>query len=118
VLPPRLRAHFDRPRHAGDLPGASHVGRAENPACGDLLWIQLRVEGGRIERAAFRAQGCSAVIAIASLVAESLEGRSLGEAEDLDVLSLVAEAGGAPPGKEHAPAVVRRALLEALGRAG
>jgi nitrogen fixation NifU-like protein len=93
------------------------VGRADNPACGDLLWLRLRVERGRIERAAFRAQGCSALIAVASLVADSLQGRTIEQASRLDVASLVAEAGGVPPGKEHAPSVVRRAVLEALGGA-
>ena len=115
MLSPGLRAHFERPRHAGDLPGASHLGKAENPVCGDSLWLRLRVEGGRIKRAAFRAQGCSALIAVASLVTEQLHGRTAAEAAALDVDRLVAQAGGVPPGKEHAPSVVRRALLEALG---
>jgi len=117
VLPPRLADHFARPRCAGDLEGATHAGRGSNPACGDLLLLRLRIVGGRIERAAFRAQGCSAFLATASLVTEALVGVTVEEARALDPASLVREAGGVPRGSEHAPAVARRAIESAVAGA-
>lgn len=117
MLPPLLAEHFSRPRNVHDLPAATHEGRAENPACGDVLVLRLLVVAGRVERAAFRAEGCSALIACASLVTEALRGRTPEEALDLDPEGLVREAGGLPPGKEHAPAVLKRAIERALGGA-
>ena len=114
MLPPLLAEHFARPRNAHDLPSATHEGRAGNPACGDLLVLRLLLVEGHVERAAFRAQGCSALIACASLVTEALRGRTFVEALELDPERLVREAGGVPPGKEHAPAVLKRAIEHAL----
>lgn len=114
MLPPLLADHFARPRNAGDLAGATHEGRATNPACGDVLVLRLRVAAGRIEGAAFRAQGCSALLATSSLVTEALIGATVEESRSLDPWALVREAGGVPRESEHAPAVARRALLQAI----
>lgn len=92
-------------------------GRAENPACGDVLELTLRVAGGRVAEVRFRARACSAVVATASLVTEAALGLPLAEALALDPAQLVARAGGLPPGRTHAPGVVGRALALALEEA-
>jgi NifU-like protein involved in Fe-S cluster formation len=115
MLPPLLADHFARPRNAGDLPGATHEGRATNPTCGDVLVLRLRVAAGRIEGAAFRAQGCSALLATSSLLTEALIGVTVEEIRSLDPQDLVRDAGGVPRESEHAPALARRALLRAIG---
>ncbi len=119
-----LRDHFDAPRNVGRLeasspPGSSRVGQgvARNEACGDELHLWVRVGDGRVHEARFQAQACSSVIACGSLAASSVEGLSLAQARALDVAALAREAGGVPPGKSHAPAVVTRALQQALDRA-
>ncbi len=109
-----LREHFLAPRHAGSLEHPSGVGRAENRVCGDRLELYLGVEGTRVGALRYRAEGCSSLGATASLLAERAQGLELAELDLLDVAALVAEAGGLPPTKAHAPRVVERALREAL----
>ncbi len=113
-LPPTLEDHFRSPRSGERLAVVSGRGRSENPACGDLLEIEVRVDGGRVEDAAFRAHGCSSVIAVASLVLEAIRGAAVDEVARFDTSAAVARAGGLPPTRAHAIAVVERALREAL----
>lgn len=83
------------PRHAGWLPrDARDVGTGEAGEAGDaLIRIQVRVDGesGVIVEAVFKAFGCSAAIASASLVAERLHGTSLDLARALEPLGIVGE---------------------------
>jgi cysteine desulfurase/selenocysteine lyase len=113
-LPPLLGNHFRAPRHAGDPTDADAVGHAHNAACGDELELGLWLEAGHIRRIRYRARACSATLATASLVSEHLHGLSLDAAASADVGRLVEKAGGLPPGKRHACAVVERALADAL----
>jgi NifU-like protein involved in Fe-S cluster formation len=119
ALPPVLDEHFRNPRSAGVLPGANARGRGGNPACGDLLVLELRIEGERVLAAGFQARACSAVIACASLLCARLcePGTSVDVARSLDLEALVQAAGGLPRQRAHATRVCMRALSEAL-RAG
>jgi NifU-like protein involved in Fe-S cluster formation len=117
ALPPILEDHFRHPRGVGRLAGASGRGKSENPACGDVLEIEVACAGGRVREARFMAHGCSSVIAVASLVVGALGGRSLEEARGFDVEGAVAAAGGLPNNRRHAVSVVSRALLDALSGA-
>jgi NifU-like protein len=110
----RIREHFLAPRNAGAIEAPSGRGRAENRVCGDRLELTVRVEDGLIRAAGYEAEGCAAVRAAASLTTEAVLGKAPGEAASLDVARLVADAGGLPPTKAHAPRVVQRALREAL----
>ena len=113
-----LRKHFLAPRNTGEVESPDGRGRGTNPACGDVLELTLRVADGRVIEARFRARACSAVIATASLVTEALRGLTLEEAAALDPARLVEAAGGLPPGRTHAPAILARAIAEALGGGG
>jgi nitrogen fixation NifU-like protein len=54
-----------------------------NPLCGDRLTVYLRIENGRIEDASFLGSGCAISKASASLMTESVKGKTLEEAHDL-----------------------------------
>ncbi|MFT4709269.1 MAG: NifU-like protein involved in Fe-S cluster formation [Bacteroidia bacterium] len=118
-LSPILTEHLMEPRNSGVLPSNTAVeGRGENPACGDVLVIYLdRTKDGTIE-AAFQARGCSAVIAVASMVTGAAHGGTPAAAAALSVKEMVEEAGGLDRMQSHAVRVVKRALGEALGRLG
>jgi len=53
---PQVLDHFERPRNSGDLPEASARARVENPVCGDILELAVKVEKGMIVAARFRAR--------------------------------------------------------------
>jgi nitrogen fixation NifU-like protein len=89
-------ARVREPKHVGWMPrDAADVGTGEAGSLdeGTLTRIQVRVDGGtrRVEEAVFKAYGCSAVIASASLVTERLQGASLADLDALDGLAIVAE---------------------------
>jgi hypothetical protein len=69
--------HFQNPRNAGDLQGATASVEVNNPVCGDVLQLAIKVEQGRITRASFRCRGCTTSIACASQLTVLLSGNFL-----------------------------------------
>ena len=48
--------HFEHPRNVGELADATAVAQMENPACGDVMKLWLRVEERLIVEVRFRAK--------------------------------------------------------------
>ena len=59
--------------------------RAEghNPLCGDRVTIYIRIEDGRISDVSFEGEGCAISTASASLMTQSLKGKTVDEAQEL-----------------------------------
>ncbi|NUN15276.1 MAG: SUF system NifU family Fe-S cluster assembly protein [Myxococcales bacterium] len=74
--------HGKRPRNFGrPVANANRAARGHNPLCGDKLTITLRVdEEGVISDLAFDGAGCAISTASASLMTETLKGKSVAEA--------------------------------------
>jgi nitrogen fixation NifU-like protein len=74
--------HNRSPRNFRALEGGR---RAEgyNPLCGDRITVYLRVENGVIEDASFQGAGCAISKASASLMTDTIKGKTLLEAEAL-----------------------------------
>ena len=74
--------HNRRPRNFRALPEGR---RAEgyNPLCGDRLTVYLRVDGNVIKDVSFEGSGCAISKASASLMTESIKGKTLDEARAL-----------------------------------
>ena len=76
--------HSQFPRRHGRIDKPSHEASGENPFCGDRVTLQLQTDAAdTITDARFEATGCAISIASASLLAESLPGKSIGEAQSL-----------------------------------
>lgn len=75
--------HNKRPRNFGPLEDASHSADGHNPLCGDQLRVFLRLEGDTVREVSFEGSGCAISTASASLMTESVKGRTLAEAERL-----------------------------------
>ncbi len=76
--------HGKNPRHFGRPEHATHEAHGHNPLCGDMLDIFIIVdEGGVIEDVSFQGRGCAISVASASLMAETLRGKTVAEAETL-----------------------------------
>jgi nitrogen fixation protein NifU and related proteins len=74
--------HSKRPRNFRMFDGGHH-GVGANPLCGDRLTVYLRVENETIQDAAFHGFGCAIAIASASLMTESVRGKTLAETRAL-----------------------------------
>ena len=71
--------HFKSSTHAGELPGAQIRAEGANPLCGDEVTFYLQLDGGRVQQARFKGKGCAISQAASSMLAEQLEGKTLGE---------------------------------------
>jgi nitrogen fixation protein NifU and related proteins len=75
--------HNRRPRNFHALTNASHRAEGYNPLCGDRLTLYLSVNEGVITEAAFEGAGCAISKASASMMTETLKGKTLAEADAL-----------------------------------
>src|SRR5258708_13509928 len=88
--------HFQRPRNAGELPGATAVVEVSNPVCGDVLRLAVIVENGVVREARFLCRGCTASIASASVLTEKMKGRAVNELKEMQAAEIPAGLGGFP----------------------
>ena len=111
-----LLNHFQNPRNAGELPSPTATAQVENPACGDVLQLSLRLENAKIAAARFGAKGCVAAIACGSLLTEMLQGLTLQQASELKKEDVIARLGGLPPESMHASHLAMDALSAVLAK--
>jgi nitrogen fixation NifU-like protein len=97
----RVVEHFTNPRNLGALPGADVTAEAANPCCGDHIRLYARFRGGRVAACSFLAYGCSAALAVGSLLAEAAIGKRADELAAFDEEGVAALAGGLAPGQRH-----------------
>jgi nitrogen fixation protein NifU and related proteins len=116
LYPERLLDHFKNPRHAGVLPPPALVVQVENPACGDILKLSARIDGGRVVEAAFQVRGCTASIAAGSALAAWLHGQSIESLESFQETTIDEALGGLLPASRHAAALCASAVRTLLAR--
>ena len=110
----RLLDYFHNPRNAGEVSHADAVAQVENPACGDVLRLSLKLNSGRIEEIRFKAKGCVPSMACASALTELVTGQNVTEARTLKRDTLIAAVGGLPHASTHAAQLALDTLLAAL----
>ena len=110
----QLLDHFQNPRNAGEVANPDASVQIENPACGDILKLSVRVADGRLEEIRFRAKGCVPAMACASLLTELVQGRTVKEARKLGREELVQAIGGLPDASSHASHLAIDALQSLL----
>jgi nitrogen fixation NifU-like protein len=111
---PQVLDHFQHPRYPGEVANPDASAQIENPACGDVLKLTLRVTNGRIEEIRFLAQGCVPAMACASLLTELVQGRTVPDARQLRREELVRTLGGLPEASTHASHLAIETLTTAL----
>ena len=110
----QLLDHFQNPRNAGEIDDADATAEIENPVCGDILRLTLKVRGGQITQARFKAKGCVAAIACGSALTELVAGKTLDEARSLRSANISTAVGELPQGSAHAAQLALDALTLAL----
>lgn len=69
--------HNRKPRNFRKLEGANRTAEGYNPLCGDKVKIYLRVENEQVSDVSFEGSGCAISVASASMMTESVKGRTL-----------------------------------------
>ncbi|UPG71191.1 SUF system NifU family Fe-S cluster assembly protein [Roseomonas gilardii subsp. gilardii] len=76
--------HGRKPRNFRRLEDADRHARGDNPLCGDRMELWVKLDGeGHIADAAFQGKGCAISMASASLMTETVRGKSAAEAQEL-----------------------------------
>lgn len=109
--------HYENPRNVGKLDDKDlnvGTGMVGAPACGDVMRLQIKVDGkGVIEDAKFKTYGCGSAIASSSLLTEWVKGRSLDEATEIKNKDIADELG-LPPVKIHCSVLAEDAIKAAI----
>src|ERR1700720_1738138 len=113
---PQLLDHFQNPRRAGDLDDADAVAEIENPVCGDVIRLGLRIADGKIVDARFKAKGCVPAIACGSALTELVVGKTVVDALRLNRDEVAAAVGGVPQASAHAAQLAVDVLAAALAK--
>lgn len=71
--------HNRRPRNFRELADANHKAEGFNPLCGDRLTLFLKLDGDVIRDASFQGSGCAISKASASLLTDSVKGKTVAE---------------------------------------
>ena len=107
--------HFRRPRNKGELEGADVEQRVFNPLCGDEVTVYANLRDGGLAEVAFTGRGCAISQASASMLAESLEGKNLGEAE-AEIAAFMGMMRGAGENEELGELAALKAIIQAPNR--
>ena len=75
--------HSKAPRNYRELNDADHKAEGFNPLCGDHFTVYLHIEGDSIRDITFQGSGCAISKASASMMTQSLKGKTKKEAEEL-----------------------------------
>ena len=76
MYPDRLLEHFQNPHNVGELASPAMTVEVSNPACGDILRLAARFEGGVAVEVRYKVRGCTASIAAGSALTEWMTGKT------------------------------------------
>jgi nitrogen fixation NifU-like protein len=110
----QLLDHFENPRNPGEVPNADAIAEIENPACGDVLRLSLKIVSERIAEIRFKAKGCVPSMACASALTQLVNGQTVSATRALKRETLIAAVGGLPQASTHAAQLALDALHAAL----
>ena len=108
--------HYENPRNVGSLDKSEEAvgtGIVGAPACGDVMKLQIKVEGDVITDAKFKTYGCGSAIASSSLVTEWVKGMRIDDAMQIKN-SQIAEELSLPPVKIHCSVLAEDAIKAAI----
>ena len=112
----KILDHYENPRNVGKMDTTDPTvgtGMVGAPACGDVMKLQIKVNGGVIEDAKFKTYGCGSAIASSSLLTEWVKGKTLDEAREIKNTDIVEELS-LPPVKIHCSVLAEDAIKSAI----
>ena len=113
----KLMDHYENPQNVGSFDKNDNcvgTGLVGAPACGDVMKLQIKVNGdGIIEDAKFKTFGCGSAIASSSLITEWVNGKTLDEAGEIKNTH-IAKHLSLPPVKIHCSVLAEDAIKAAI----
>ena len=89
--------HGLKPRNFRRLEDANRHAKGDNPMCGDRMELALKLDGEVVTDLGFQGRGCAISMASASLMTETVKGKTLAQAHQLsDSFRALAMTGSCP----------------------
>jgi nitrogen fixation NifU-like protein len=89
------------------------TGMTGAPACGDVMRLQLKLNGDTIEDVKFKTYGCGSAIASSTLFVDMLKGKTVEEAKQIKDKD-IAKALELPPIKLHCSVLAEESISKAI----
>jgi nitrogen fixation NifU-like protein len=75
---------YKHPMNSGKLDKPDYHALSHNPLCGDKIELFLKIKNGKIEEVKHAGSGCAISQVSASLLTETLKGKTIDEAKAID----------------------------------
>jgi nitrogen fixation NifU-like protein len=109
--------HYGHPRNEGTLEDPDISYERDNPICGDVVRLDIRLQNGKVSQARFTGQGCVISMASASMFTEEIQGKTIAELKamnDEDIFKMLGIDLG--PSRANCGVLPLRVLQEGLAQ--
>ena len=89
------------------------TGMTGAPSCGDVMRLQLKLDGDLIEDVKFKTYGCGSAIASSTMFVDMLKGKTVEEAKQIKDKD-IAKALELPPIKLHCSVLAEESICKAI----
>jgi nitrogen fixation NifU-like protein len=93
--------HYKNPRNKREMPDAELTCSKNNPLCGDEITVYVHADGGKVLDVSFVGQGCSISQSSASMMTESVSGKTVEEVGELSTSVRGMRAGEPEPDEDE-----------------
>ncbi len=106
--------YFKNPVNIGEIADADGIGKINNPICGDIMVLYIKVKNEIIIDAKFKIFGCGATIASGSMLTEMIKGNNIEKALRISNETITKAFGGQSKNKMHCAVLAEEALRAAI----
>ena len=89
----QILEHYKNPHHFGELRDADITQEGDNPLCGDVVTLYLKLDDGHLKDVSFRGRGCAISQASASILTDMIVGKPLNDLKSFPTQELLDELG-------------------------
>ncbi len=89
----QLMDHYKNPQNRGHMDGSTKEQTKNNPFCGDVIKMQIKIADGKIEDIKFDGAACAVSVASASVLTGLVKGKSIEDAKKITKQKLVETLG-------------------------
>jgi nitrogen fixation protein NifU and related proteins len=89
----QILEHYKNPHNFGEIQDADIRQEGDNPLCGDMITMYLKLDDGKLEAVKFRGRGCAISQASASILTDLVTGRPIEELKRFPTKDLLDELG-------------------------
>lgn len=81
--------HYEDPYHRGHCEDVTHTHEDDNPLCGDVVQVELKIQDGQVCEAWFDGDGCCISQASASMLMEAIEGKTVEQIKEFNAQQML-----------------------------